>query len=72
MAAKKNDEFSLEQAFGQLEELVSALENPQITLEDAVGKWQSGMELVKKCEEQIDLAEKKVLVLSEEGNTDEF
>lgn len=69
---KKEETFNLEEAFMKLEETVEALEREDITLEQSFAEYQKGMELLKKCNEAIDRVEKKVLILNENGETDEF
>ncbi len=71
MAGKKK-EITLEEAFVQLEETLQALEAEDITLEEAFSKYKQGMELLKHCNDLIDKVEKKVLVLSEDGECHEF
>ncbi len=70
--AKKEEGFNLEEAFLKLEETVAALERDDISLEASFQEYQKGMELLKKCSETIDKVEKKVLILNENGETDEF
>lgn len=70
MGEKK--EISLEEAFTRLQETIENLEKDDITLEQSFQEYQKGMLLVKKCNEIIDKVEKKVLVLNEDGGTDEF
>lgn len=65
-------EISLEEAFTRLQETIENLEKDDITLEQSFQEYQKGMLLVKKCNEVIDKVEKKVLVLNEDGGTDEF
>lgn len=65
-------EISLEEAFARLQETIGNLEKDDITLEQSFQEYQKGMLLVKKCNEIIDKVEKKVLVLNEDGGTDEF
>ena len=65
-------EISLEEAFTGLQETIENLEKDDITLEQSFQEYQKGMLLVKKCNEIIDKVEKKVLVLNEDGGTDEF
>ena len=65
-------EISLEEAFTRLQETIENLEKDEITLEQSFQEYQKGMLLVKKCNEIIDKVEKKVLVLNEDGGTDEF
>lgn len=68
----KKKEMTLEEAFEQLEETVQALEGEDITLEEAFLQYKQGMELLKHCNDLIDTVEKKVLVLSEDGECHEF
>lgn len=70
--ANKKKEFNLEEAFLKLDETVKRLEQEDISLEESFAEYQKGMELLKQCNEAIDRVEKKVLVLNEKGDTDEF
>ena len=69
---KEEETFNLEEAFLKVEETIADLEREDITLEQSFKEYQKGMELLKKCNETIDKVEKKVLVLNENGETDEF
>lgn len=64
--------FSLEENFEKLEETIATLEEENISLEDAFTAYSQGMELLKSCNEQIDRVEKRVLKLSEQGDTEEL
>ena len=70
MSEKKKE--NLEEMFKDLEELIGKMENEEITLEQTLDLYNNGMELLKKCNLSIDEVEKKVLVLDENGETDEF
>lgn len=70
MAEKKN--VSLEEAFEQLEEMLVELGSEDISLEDSFQTYEKGMKLLKYCDETIDKVEKKVLVLQENGELNEF
>ena len=70
MSEKKKE--NLEEIFRDLEELIGKMENEEITLEQTFDLYNNGMELLKKCNLSIDEVEKKVLVLDENGETDEF
>ena len=70
MSEKKKE--NLEEMFKDLEELIGKMENEEITLEQTFDLYNNGMELLKKCKLSIDEVEKKVLVLDENGETDEF
>ena len=70
MSEKKKE--NLEEMFKDLEELIGKMENEEITLEQTFDLYNNGTELLKKCNLSIDEVEKKVLVLDENGETDEF
>ncbi len=72
MESNESKELKLEEAFEKLEETVQALEQEDISLEESFQLYKSGMELLKQCNQSIDMVEKKVLVLNENGETDEF
>ncbi len=63
--------LSLEEHFAKLEETITRLEDDNISLEEAFQAYSQGMELLKACNEQIDQVEKKVLVLSGNGEEQE-
>ncbi len=67
MSKETESEFTLEENFARLEELVNRLSDEDISLEQAFTAYSQGMEVLKQCNEQIDRVEKKVLKLSE-GN----
>lgn len=62
----------LESMFQELENVIGKMETGDISLEQSFELYQKGMELLKKCNEEIDTVEKKVLVLDGNGDTDEF
>lgn len=66
MAREKK--LTLEENFKELEATIEFLENENITLEDAFNAYSKGMDILKKCNEQIDAVEKKVLILGEEAD----
>lgn len=70
--AEKEQELSLEDAFGKIEEVISRLEAEDITLEESFSAYNQGMALLAKCNETIDQVEKKVLKVNEDGGLDEF
>ncbi len=65
-------ELSLEEAFEQIENVITHLEQEEITLEESFKEYNRGMQLLKYCNETIDKVEKKVLQINEEGGLDEF
>ena len=66
------ENMSIEETFAKLEETITQLEKDDISLEDSLKAYEQGMEYIKSCNEAIDKAEKKVLVIRENGELDEF
>jgi exodeoxyribonuclease VII small subunit len=63
---------SIEEAFEMLGEILARMDEPGVTLEESFSYYEQGMKLIRYCNETIDTVEKKVQVLSAEGETDEF
>ncbi len=72
MKEQAKEGFSIEEAFEKLQNTVNRLEQEDISLEESFRVYQSGMELLKQCNEAIDRVEKQVLVLQEDGETHEL
>ena len=62
---------NLEEMFQDLEKVIMAMEDSDVTLEKSFDLYNRGMELLKKCNRTIDEVEKKVLVQDEEGERHE-
>ncbi len=69
---KKEAPEDLEAMFRDLEQVISKMEESDVTLEESFELYNRGMGLLKKCNSTIDTVEKKVLVLDENGETHEF
>ena len=54
------ENITFEQAMNRLEEIVSALENNQISLEKSVELFQEGIQLTKLCNDKLEGIENKV------------
>lgn len=65
-------QIPLEELFGNLETVLEKLEGEDVNLEESFRLYKEGMTLLKRCNTAIDLVEKKVLVLDEDGTTSEF
>ena len=65
-------EKTLETLFKELDEIVSKLEDENVSLEESFQTYNQGMELLKACNEKIDVIEKKMKVLDENGEEHEF
>ncbi len=61
MAGKKSGkEKSFEEAINQLENVVMELEEGELSLEDALRKFEEGIELSRFCTQKLIQAEEKV------------
>jgi exodeoxyribonuclease VII small subunit len=60
------DEMAYEQAFAELEGIVSVLESEQRPLEETMALFERGQALTKRCAELLDKAEIKVRQLTGE------
>jgi len=78
MAGKKKtegqekQELSLEQSLEQLELVMEELGSPELSLEESFLKYKQGMDLLLKCNQAIDKVEKELMILEENGISDEF
>ena len=64
---------SFEQSINELEEIVSALENGETTLDESLKLFEQGIKLSKNCQSMLDKAQQKVTVLlqNEDGEITE-
>lgn len=65
----KIDDLSFEEALSKLEEVVRDLEKEDISLEDSMAKFESGIKLSSHCLRKLNEAEEKIeeLTRSEDG-----
>lgn len=64
---KSADENSFEASLASLETIVSDMEKGELSLEDALGAFEKGINLVRNCEEQLKSAEQRVKILTQSG-----
>lgn len=64
MSAKKLD---FEQALAELEALVERMEHGDQPLETSLKEFERGVRLVRDCQQALGAAERKIRVLSEDG-----
>ena len=73
MAKKNQSDFNFETALESLEEIVSSMEKGDLTLEDSLKAFETGIKLTRECQAALKDAEQKVRVLSKEnGETEEM
>jgi exodeoxyribonuclease VII small subunit len=57
--------MSFEQALAQLTQLVERLESGQLSLEDSVAAFETGVKLSRRCEALLDSAEQRLQILND-------
>jgi exodeoxyribonuclease VII small subunit len=76
MAAKADKDIAkentLEENFELLGEVTEKLQSDDLPLEEAFENYKKGMDLIKKCSDQIDKVEKEVLKLNEDLSLDKI
>lgn len=71
MTAKKLPPIAFETALAELENLVAQLEQGELPLEEALQRFERGVNLVRVCQTALRLAEQKVeQVLEQNGGVD--
>lgn len=60
-------EITLEEGFAELDEMVKKLSDKNVPLEDAFKIYEEGIKVLKHCREKLDIVEKKMLILNEQG-----
>jgi len=63
--AKEKDGHAFERDLERLEEIVHALEEGGLPLDDALKHFEEGMKLKRKCEKALTAAEKRIEMLIE-------
>ena len=77
MAAKKptdsqeTQQFDFETALDQLEALVSAMEEGELSLEESLQAFEKGVKLTRECQTALEKAEQKVQTLLDDAGTTE-
>ena len=53
-------DFSFEQAIEELQTIVTALEAGNVSLDDSLGLYERGIELVRLCNNRLDEAQQRI------------
>ena len=59
-----NEKFQFETALEDLEKIVEAMESGELTLDQALKKYEDGVGLVRACQSKLVETEKKIEVLT--------
>lgn len=60
-------DLSFEDALNQLTRLVEKLESGQLSLEDSVAAFETGVKLSRRCETLLDSAEQRLQILNDDS-----
>ncbi|KFZ38256.1 exodeoxyribonuclease VII small subunit [Shewanella mangrovi] len=61
--AKKPENLSFEQSLGELEQIVTELEQGDVALDDALKQFERGVHLVRASQDKLEQAQQKVAIL---------
>ncbi len=61
---------SFEEALMRLDEIVSEMDSGKAELDKLLSLFEEGTALVKQCKKELDSAERKVKLVTEDGETD--
>jgi exodeoxyribonuclease VII small subunit len=68
---KKSKSFDFEDALANLEALVEAMEEGDLSLEESLKAFEQGIKLTRECQQALDQAEQKVQLLVKAGELPE-
>jgi exodeoxyribonuclease VII small subunit len=63
---------SFEQQLEELEGIVNAMEQGELSLEDALKQFEQGVKLTKSCQSLLDNARQKIKILTEQQELSDF
>lgn len=62
----------LEDVIMQVEQCITRLEDPQVSLEDSFRYYEQGIAKLKLCNEKVEQIEKKMLMINSQGELEDF
>lgn len=60
-----------ERHIAELEKIVTAMENGELSLDEALKQYEHGITLVRHCQQALDAAEQKIHILTENVHGEE-
>lgn len=63
--AEKKDTFQLEDAFNELETIISQLESDSVPLRESIALYGKGAKLLSACKEELSGIEKEMIIIGE-------
>ncbi len=65
-------EPSIEEIFEELDTILAAMDEGEVSLDDAFALYEKGMKKVRQANERLDLVEKKMLEIASDGSEQPF
>ena len=65
-------EMTLEEYFDVLDDIISSMEAPDVSLDDSFELYKQGLNQIKAANEMLEGIEKAMLILNEDGSLEEF
>jgi exodeoxyribonuclease VII small subunit len=70
--AKAEETVTLEERFASIEDILNRMESGEISLDESFELYKKGLSEIKAANSSLDLIEKAMLVLNENGELEEF
>ena len=67
-----SQEMTLEEHFDVLDDIISSMEAPDVSLDDSFELYKQGLNQIKAANEMLEGIEKVMLILNEDGSLEEF
>lgn len=72
VSEKNQESYTVDELFDRLGEVLKKMESRENSLEESFACYREGIVLLEQCKEALDLVEKKVMQLDQNGDTHEF
>ena len=72
MPKKKTTDFDFETALENLNDIVEAMEEGDLSLEDSLKQFETGIKLTRDCQTALKNAEQKVKVLMKQNGSEKL
>lgn len=72
MPKKKITDFDFEVALENLNEIVEAMEEGDLSLEESLKQFEAGIKLTRDCQKALKDAEQKVKILMKQNNSEKL
>lgn len=70
--SEEQKKLSIEESFECLDDILDKLEDPDISLEDSFALYEKGMKVLKGATEAVDEVEKKIRLIDDNGEEEDF